>query len=164
MAFDGEIAPFLRFLYERVIRLLSRRDLIQLNERSMKFITLSQMALVDVFAPFSEMENMGGYSDLWLPLNRRRYPAASYSYLLELKYVRSQDSERRVEAALQEAEAQLARYNDDPRMAHFAGPKGWRRFAVVFLGSEAICYRAPGASGGSTGRVPVEPAEGQRPA
>jgi hypothetical protein len=144
MAFDGQIGPFLRFLFERVIRLLSRRDLIQLNERSMKFIPLSQLALVDVFAPFSEMENMGGYSDLWLPLNRRRYPAASYSYLLELKYLKPKDSAH-VEAALHEAEGQLARYQADPRMAQFAGPKGWLTFAVVYLGNEAIYYRQPGS-------------------
>lgn len=160
MAFRGEVAPFLSLLHDRVLRFLSRRDQIKLDERSVKFIALAYLGMADLFLPFSEMEHVGGFSDMLLPVNGRKYPDASYSWLVEFKYIKVADDKaggkdakgRRkaparpsaaVNRALDEAEAQLARYLLDPRLLAFAGPKGWRSVAVVCVGTQALYFRQP---------------------
>ena len=170
LAFRGNPAPFLTILQTRVLQFLSRRDQIKLDERSVKFIALAFLGMVDLFIPFSEMEHVGGFSDLLLPVNQRKYPDSSYSWLFEFKYLKVADSKARpakkdgkdparasgkasskppkpsaaVERALDEAEAQLARYQADPRLCAFAGPKGWRSVAVACVGATALYFREPG--------------------
>ncbi|MFM7200697.1 MAG: hypothetical protein ACKO6N_07885, partial [Myxococcota bacterium] len=67
--------------------------------------------------------------------------------LLELKYVKLAQWEKRgmeaVEEKLQEGEAQLVRYSDDPRLAAFKGHT-WTRMTLAFVGRREIFYRAPG--------------------
>ena len=166
LAYRGDPAPFLTILQTRVLQYLSRRDMIKLDERSVKFIALAFLGMVDLFIPFSEMEHVGGFSDLLLPVNQRKYPDSSYSWLFEFKYLKVADSrasaakkDRKgpakasskppkpsaaVERALDEAEAQLARYQADPRLCAFAGPKGWRSVAVACVGATALYFREPG--------------------
>jgi hypothetical protein len=161
MAYQGEIGAFCDLLYGQVIRHLSNRDLIRLDERGLKVLVLGYLGLVDVFHPFSEMEMGRGYGDLVLLLNRR-YQTARYSFLIELKYVKetegppAQERTRRkgarrkkgaaalrkeVEAQFTEAEAQLRRYLKDPRLQGLAGPGGWKAASMVQVGTSALYYR-----------------------
>ena len=167
LAFRGNPAPFQTILQTRVLQFLSRRDQIKLDERSVKFIALAFLGMVDLFIPFSEMEHVGGFSDLLLPVNQRKYPDSSYSWLFEFKYLKVAEAKAKpakppkkdakpkppskppkpsaaVERALDEAEAQLGRYQADPRLAAFAGPKGWRSVAVACVGATALFFREPG--------------------
>ena len=144
MAFEGEIRAFLELVYHRVVRRLSNRDLVRLDERGMKFVLLAYLSLSDLFYPFSEFELNGGYSDLVLTLNRR-YPGARYSWLLELKYLKVREAtEARVREALAEADGQLRAYLADERLAGVAGPGGWKAVSLVFVGTEALYVRELG--------------------
>lgn len=162
MAFRGQVTPFLRLIFEQVLRKLSNRDLIKMDERALKMLILAYAGMADVFQAFSEMELGRGYGDVILVLDRR-YPKAQYSYLLELKHLKetveggpkaakqprpkkktATQREREVTAALTEAEAQLGRYLSDPRLIAVAGPAGWKAVAVVQFGAAALYYRELG--------------------
>lgn len=165
MAIDGQIEPLLRLLHHEVLRKLSNRDLIRMDEKSLKVLLLGYISMTDVFFPFSEQETCDGYIDLCLQVNRR-HPTLRYSYLIELKFLKDTEqpgpgpdgkqrkARRRkgkdellgqIEALFTEAEAQLRRYLDDPRLAGAAGPAGFRAVSVVQVGTRALYFRELGA-------------------
>ncbi len=150
MATQGNIAPFLELVFTRVLRKLSNRDLIRLDEKTMKVVLLSYLSLSEVFFAWSEVELAFGYSDLVLVPNRSQ-PAAQFGFVLELKYLKSGATEGEVTARLDEADAQLQRYLGDPRLAAIAPPKGWRAVSVAFVATEACWLRELGGEAQSLG-------------
>ena len=140
MARDGEIGPFLELVFTRVIRKLSNRDLIRLDEKTMKVVLLAYASLSEVFFAWSEAELDFGYGDLVLVPNRIQ-ALARYGFLIELKYLKAGATEEAVSVRLDEADAQLRRYLADPKITALAGVSGLRAVSVAFVGTEACCYR-----------------------
>ena len=160
MAYDGRLDRFLALVFHRVLRHLSNRDLIRLDERGMKLVLLAYLSLTDLFYPFSEFELNRGYGDLVLTLNRRD-PEARFSWILELKYLKeSQATQARVAEALDEAEAQLRAYLADERLEAVRGPGGWKAASLVFVGTKALHFRE---LGGNTGVLTRDEQPGTNP-
>ena len=145
MALGGDLAPFLELVFTRVVRKLSNRDLIRLDEKTMKVVLLAYLSLVEVFFAWSEMELSFGYSDLVLVPNRSQ-PAAQVGFVIELKYLKSGATEAEVTARLDEADAQLRRYLADPRLAAIVPPRGWKAVSVAFVATEACWLRELGGT------------------
>ena len=145
MALGGDLAPFLELVFTRVVRKLSNRDLIWLDEKTMKVVLLAYLSLVEVFFAWSEMELSFGYSDLVLVPNHRQ-PAAQVGFVIELKYLKSGATEADVTARLDEADAQLRRYLADPRLAAIVPPRGWKAVSVAFVATEACWLRELGGT------------------
>jgi hypothetical protein len=143
MALDGNLAPFLEMVFTRVLRKLSNRDLIRLDEKTMKMVLLSYLSLSEVFFAWSEVELAFGYSDLVL-IPSRSQPAAQVGFVIELKYLRAGAAEGEVTARLDEADAQLRRYLADPKLEAVKPPKGWRAVSVAFVATEACWMRELG--------------------
>ena len=130
-----------------MLQKLSNRDLIRLDERSLKMLMLAYLSMSELFLPFSELEANRGYCDLILTLNRR--VEANFSFLIELKYVKAEGRKEEalrteVEACFQEGEAQLRSYLQNERLCTLRGPQGWKAFTVVQVGTRAILYRELG--------------------
>jgi hypothetical protein len=115
MGRDGDIGPFLEIVFTQVIRRLSNRDLIRLDEKMMKVVLLAYLSLSEEFFAWSEVELGFGYGDLVLVPNRMQ-PAAHYGFLIELKYLNASATEAAVAARLDEADAQLRRYLADAKL------------------------------------------------
>jgi hypothetical protein len=145
MARRGDLEPFLTLAFTRVLRKLSNRDLIRLDEKTMKVLLLAYLSLSEVFVVWSEMELSFGYSDLVLVPNRSQ-PAAQVGFLIELKYLKSGATEEEVMARLDEADAQLRRYLADPRLAAIVPAKGWKAVSVAFVATEACWARELGGT------------------
>ena len=145
MALGGDLAPFLELVFTRVVRKLSNRDLIRLDEKTMKVVLLAYLSLSDVFFAWSEMELSFGYSDLVLVPNRSQ-PAAQVGFVIELKYLKSGATEAEVTARLDEADAQLRRYLADPRLAAIVPPGGWKAVSVASVATEACWLRELGGT------------------
>lgn len=145
MALGGDLAPFLELVFTRVLRKLSNRDLIRLDEKTMKVVLLAYLSLSEVFFAWSEMELSFGYSDLVLVPNRSQ-PAAQVGFVIELKYLKSGATEAEVTARLDEADAQLRRYLADPRLAAIVPPRGWKAVSVAFVATEACWLRELGGT------------------
>src|SRR5262249_31956328 len=140
MGRDGNIGPFLELVFTRVIRKLSNRDLIRLDEKTMKVVLLAYISLSEVFFAWSEVELGFGYGDLVL-LPSRTQPVAAYAFLIELKYLKAGATEKAVMARLDEADGQLRRYLADEKLQAMGGPKGWKAVSIAFVGTEACWLR-----------------------
>jgi hypothetical protein len=150
MGVRGDIAPFLELVFTGVVRKLSNRDLIRLDEKTMKVVLLAYLSLSEVFFAWSEVELASGYSDLVLVPSRSR-PTAQFGFVVELKYLKSGATEAAVTARLDEADAQLRRYLADPKLAAIAPPKGWKAVSVAFVATEACWLRELGGTARSLG-------------
>ena len=62
------------------------------------------------YRPISELDNQGGYADIFLSPKCEIYQDIAHSYIIELKYAKSNTSDARIEQLLQEAKAQVHRY------------------------------------------------------
>jgi hypothetical protein len=143
MAREGDLAPFVRLVFTRVIRKLSNRDLIRLDEKTMKVVLLAYLALTEVFFAASEVELGFGYGDLVLLPSPIR-PAAQVAFVIELKYLKAGATDEAVLAKLDEADAQLRRYLADEKLVAMAGGKPWKGVSVAFVGTEACWLRELG--------------------
>jgi hypothetical protein len=140
MGRDGDIGPFLELVFTRVIRKLSNRDLIRLDEKTMKVVLLAYLSLSEVFLAWSEVELGFGYGDLVLVPNRIQ-PAAQFGFLIELKYLKAGATDEAVAQRLAEADGQLRVYLTDPKLSAVQGAKGWKAVSVAFVGTEACWFR-----------------------
>ena len=130
-------------MFTKAIRKLSNRDLIRLDEKTMKVVLLAYLSLSEVFFAWSEVELGFGYWDLLLVPSRIQ-PAAQVGFLIELKYLKTGATEEAVTTRLDEADAQLRRYLADEKLAAIAAPKGWKAVSVAFVGTEACWFRELG--------------------
>lgn len=143
MGRDGDIGPFLELVFGKVIRKLSNRDRIRLDEKTMKVILLAYLSLSEVFFAWSEAELNFGYGDLLL-LPSRVLPVAQYGFLIELKYLKAGATVEAIAAKLDEADEQLRTYLADPKLTTLTSGKALRAVSVAFVGTQSCSYRLLG--------------------
>jgi hypothetical protein len=142
MAVTGEIEPFLDLFHEQVIKSFSNRDLRGLDEKTIKLLLMTYASLGGAFYPLSEKELAQGYGDLFLGASRN-IAGASFSWLLELKYLKTGAKPAQIEAAFVEAEAQVARYASDRALLPILlGDRALKAGMLVFVGSKRVLFRA----------------------
>jgi hypothetical protein len=158
MAVEGEIAPFLDLFHKEVIQAFSNRDLRGLDEKTIKLLLMTYASLGRAFYPLSEKEFAQGYGDLFLGASRN-VAGARYSWLLELKYLKTGAKPAQIEAAFAEAEAQVTRYASDPSLLPILlGDRALKAGMLVFVGAKKVLFRpwdsAPVKRGKKAGRRP----------
>ncbi len=131
LAYDGELRPLVAYLWDRVMKLLSNRDLIRFDERGIKLIFLSFLSWSELYIPFSELELHGGYADVVLAPDPR-FADVPYSWIIEFKYLKAEDDRAAArETKLTEGAAQVQRYMTDDRWARVTA--GTEVRGAVFL-------------------------------
>ncbi|MDR3001536.1 MAG: PD-(D/E)XK nuclease domain-containing protein, partial [Fibromonadaceae bacterium] len=115
---------------EKFLKRLSKRDLMNFNEKYIKVMMLSSLFAGKLYLPVSEEEVAEGYTDIYLQ-KHPAIPDIKFEYVFEIKYVKTDAKDADVEAKLAEAKAQLDRYKKDPK---FAGREDLKFFAIVFKG------------------------------
>ncbi len=84
----------------------------------------------------------GGFVDLYLAPFYARYRDMRHAYLIELKYLkRGEDSPAQRQKVITEAQAQLARYEQDARVREVLGPATLHPLVLVYSGWE-LAYQA----------------------
>jgi hypothetical protein len=162
MAERGDIAPFLDLFHEQVIRALSNRDLRGLDEKTIKLLLLTYASLGRAFFPLSEKEFAQGYGDLFLGASRG-IAGARFSWLLELKYLKTGAKPAQIEAAFAEAEAQVARYaSDQALLPILLGDRALKAGMLVFVGAKKVLFR-PWDEGAKRAPEPRKKKPGRRP-
>ena len=109
MAYDGQFQPFFAYMADRLQRFASQRDR-QKGEAFVHGFTLALTSQSKFYRPISELDNQGGYADIFLSPKCEIYQDIAHSYIIELKYAKSNTSDARIEQLLQEAKAQVHRY------------------------------------------------------
>ena len=141
MAERGEIDAFLTLFHTHVIQAFSNRDTRGLDEKTIKLLLMTYASLGRAFFPLSEKEFAQGYGDLFLGA-APGVAGARYSWLLELKYLKTGAKAAEVEAAFAEAEAQVARYaSDRDLLPILLGDRALKAGMLVFVGAKKVLFR-----------------------
>ena len=128
-AFDGDWEPFLRRLAEDFAATNPVRGGIQGEHRIQGYMQ-AEFGHLDFYLMEPEMELSRGFCDFCLFPERHRYGDVRHSYLVELKYAKTDAGESELAAQYDEALGQLARYRADPTVPNLA--RGTTLHQIVF--------------------------------
>ena len=152
MAYRGAWRPVFDYLADRVARQTGVRDYIA-GEKVLQGFLAAWLGTTGHFVFHSERELGGGYADVCLAPNLASFVDMRHGYVLELKYVkrseRGERAERAVDAATEEAVAQLRRYLADETLVRQYPTVRFTGLALVFHGWELVrgeAVAAPPAS------------------
>jgi hypothetical protein len=129
MSQTGDITDFVTYTYDKVLKYISNRDLMGMEEKHIKMIFLSFLSVNNIYIPYSELELNGGYSDIVL------YPDSRYgvqnSHIWELKFLKKNENR---EKKIQEAREQILKYEWDEKFMRLA--KDTKLFKYIILGTK----------------------------
>ena len=142
MAYDGDFKPFFQFIADSIHTYASQRDR-QKGEAFVHGYTLALTSQCRYYRPISELDNQGGYADVFLCPRYEVFTDMEHSYIIELKYLKSKATDAEVQAAVKEAEAQVCRYADTLNVNERIGHTQLHKVIVVYRGVEMVeCFHS----------------------
>jgi len=139
MAYDGEWRPLLEFITGRMKESMSLRDLIT-GEKSIQAFLNVYLGLSNLYIIHVEKEMNKGYADIVMEPFLARYEGIKYSYILEIKYIKSGVSPgaAKVRQLKSEAEEQLKNYSIDEKFNKIIEKTNLIKIVLVFSGHRLI--------------------------
>ena len=137
MAYDGEFKPFFQYIADSIYTYASQRDR-QKGEAFVHGYTLALTSQCRFYRPISELDNQGGYADIFLRPLHEIFSDMEHSYIIELKYLKSQASEAEVRAAVEQAKAQVCRYAETVNVNEHIATTKLHKVYVVYRGVEMV--------------------------
>ncbi|MDD7632583.1 MAG: AAA family ATPase [Parabacteroides sp.] len=137
MAYCGEFKPFFQYIADSIYTFASQRDR-QKGEAFVHGYTLALTSQCRFYRPISELDNQNGYADIFLRPLHEIFTDMEHSYIIELKYLKSQASEAEVKTAIAQAQAQVCRYADTVNVNDHIGPTRLHKVYVVYRGVEMV--------------------------
>ena len=108
-AVDGNWRSMMKILFSMYSESSSVRSLIE-GERNLQGFMNALLNLNPYYLTAPEVELNHGYCDFFLMPDLMRYPMIKHSYILELKYLKSDASEAEAQRQWAEAEGQIREY------------------------------------------------------
>ena len=137
MAFRGDFKPFFQYIADSIYTFASQRDR-QKGEAFVHGYTLALTSQCRFYRPISELDNQNGYADVFLRPRCEVFTDMQHSYIIELKYLKSNASEAQVKAAVKQAEAQVCRYAETVNVNDNIGHTTLHKIYVVYRGVEMV--------------------------
>ena len=137
MAYRGEFKPFFQYIADCIYTFSSQRDR-QKGEAFVHGFTLALTSQCRFYRPISELDNQNGYADVFLRPRCEIFKDMEHSYIIELKYLKSNASEAEVKAAVEQAKAQVCRYADTVNVNDNIGHTTLHKVYVVYSGVEMV--------------------------
>ena len=119
-ALRGEWRPMLEAIAEAYRETTSVRQLIE-GERNLQGFMNAYLTLNPYYLVAPEVELNHGYCDFFLMPDFSHYPMVAHSYILELKYLKTEATKAEAEQQWKEAEEQIRRYAQGPRVRQLVG-------------------------------------------
>ena len=135
LAYRGDWQAYFDYIADCLKRYASQRDK-QKGEFFVHGFTLAMTAQNRFYRPISEQDTQAGYVDIFLCPLLEIYSDMKHSYIVELKYAKYKDPERRVEELRQEAIAQANRYADTETVKNAIGNTKLHKIVVVYKGMD----------------------------
>ena len=135
MARFGEWRPALDFLAQAIQAQSGVRDYLR-QEKMVQGFLAAYLGVTDHFLFSTEREFNKGFADICLAPFTARHPTARHGYLIELKYVKRDEDEARLDAALADAKLQLRQYLADEGLRRQRPDVTYTGLAVTFHGWE----------------------------
>ena len=137
MAYDGDYKPYFEYIADCLKRFSSQRDK-QKGEAFVHGFTLAMTSQCRFYRPISELDNDGGYADIFLLPLRDIYKDMTDSYIVELKYCKSTTADDRLAQLSSDAEAQICRYADSDIVRESVNGTNLHRLVVIYRGAEMV--------------------------
>jgi hypothetical protein len=114
-AFDGDWQPLVSFICKAYHDTTAVRQLIE-GERNLQGFMNAYLTLTNYYLIAPEMEFSHGYCDFFLLPNYSVYPMVAHSYILELKYLKTDASASEASRQWTEAVEQIKAYATDKKL------------------------------------------------
>ncbi|MCK4765656.1 MAG: AAA family ATPase [Candidatus Aminicenantes bacterium] len=139
MAYRGEWQPFFEYFAQRMKAGSSLRDLIS-GEKFIHGFLAAYLGWSDLYLIRSEEELNKGYADLVLQPFLAKYEKMRFTYIIEIKYMKSAESKnkQRLEQLKKKAEEQLKKYSLDENLKKSIGNTTSIKLVLVFAGHELL--------------------------
>ena len=142
LAFDSDYKPYFEFIADCLKKYSSQRDK-QKGEAYVHGFTLAMTSQNQFYRPISELDNEGGYADIFLAPLCDIYKDMTDSYIIELKYCKTNTTDEQVKQLFKEASAQICRYADSDVVKENIKTTKLHKLVVIFRGAEmVICKEA----------------------
>lgn len=136
MAFDGQWQEALSFIAQSYKENSSVRSAIE-GERNLQGFFTAYLSINSYYLLAPELELNHGFCDLFLMPDLRHYEVA-HSYIIEMKYLSSKDSEAKANQQWQEMVEQIHRYAAAPRVRQLIQDTELHRIVMQFCGHELV--------------------------
>ena len=137
LAYDGQFKPYFEYIADCLKKYSSQRDK-QKGEAFVHGFTLAMTSQNKFYRPISELDNDGGYADIFLSPLCDIYKDMVDSYIIELKYCKSQTTGEQVKKLFEEASAQISRYADSDTVREAVKTTKLHKLVVIYRGAEMV--------------------------
>ena len=137
LAYDGQFKPYFEYIADCLKKYSSQRDK-QKGEAFVHGFTLAMTSQNKFYRPISELDNDGGYADIFLSPLCDIYKDMVDSYIIELKYSKSQTTDEQVKKLFGEASAQISRYADSDMVREAVKTTKLHKLVVIYRGAEMV--------------------------
>ncbi len=139
MAYDGKFKPYFEYIADCLKRYSSQRDK-QKGEAFVHGFTLAMTSQCRFYRPISELDNDGGYADIFLCPLKDIFKDMTDSYIVELKYCKSGTGDEEVKTLFEKASEQICRYADSDIVREATKTTHLHKLVVLYRGTEmAVC-------------------------
>ena len=139
LAYEGAFKPYFAYIADCLKRFSSQRDK-QKGEAYVHGFTLAMTSQCKFYRPISELDNDGGYADIFLLPLCDIYKDMEDSYIVELKYCKPGTSDEQLNHLFEEASAQVRRYADSDIVRESVKRTKLHQLVVIYRGAEmAMC-------------------------
>ena len=137
LAYHGEYKPYFEYIADCLKKYSSQRDK-QKGEAFVHGFTLAMTSQNKFYRPISELDNDGGYADIFLSPLCDIYKDMVDSYIIELKYSKNQTTDEQVKKLFEEASAQISRYADSDMVREAVKTTKLHKLVVIYRGAEMV--------------------------
>jgi hypothetical protein len=132
----GSIEPLVQIV-KRILEDLSNRDLIQMDEKSIKMMLLTLLGVDSTYFIQSEAENSKGYVDIMLKRKIQFKDITKFQWIIELKYIK--ESERNtLERVKQDGLQQLQGYSESKMVQEELETENFKKMLIIVVGKKDI--------------------------
>ena len=137
LAYDGDYKAYFEFIADSLKRYSSQRDK-QKGEAFVHGFTLAMASQCRFYRPISELDNDGGYADIFLSPLCDIYKDMVDSYIIELKYCKTSTTDEQVKELFKEASTQITRYADSDIVRDAVKTTHLHKLVVMYRGAEMV--------------------------
>lgn len=137
LAYDGNYKAYFEFIADSLKRYSSQRDK-QKGEAFVHGFTLAMTSQNQFYRPISELDNDGGYADIFLSPLCDIYKDMVDSYIIELKYCKTNTADEQLQVLFKEASTQICRYANSDIVKESVKITKLHKLVVIYRGAEMV--------------------------
>ena len=137
LAYDGNYKAYFEFIADSLKRYSSQRDK-QKGEAFVHGFTLAMTSQNQFYRPISELDNDGGYADIFLSPLCDIYKDMVDCYIIELKYCKTNTDDKQLQVLFKEASAQICRYANSDIVKESVKTTKLHKLVVIYRGAEMV--------------------------